>query len=128
MSSSRAGQVFSRAGVRSMITETSLSPTRPTPRVVVDDATLDHGPIHVNVLTDGLEAKLVEVAERGEAGSVEYVEAYQMGSAGTSVLGGPRPLSSHHRPNPRYTLKCEEPLLCATSGGWGTRLTVCDRT
>lgn len=31
-------------------------------------------------------------------------------SVGTSILGGPRPLSSHRRPTPGYTLNCEEPL------------------
>jgi hypothetical protein len=64
-------------------------------------------------LADGLEAEFVEAAEPGEAGrgegSVEHVEVFRMGSVGTSILAGPRLLSGHRRPNPVYTLNCEEP-------------------
>ena len=90
-----------------------LSSAPATPRIVLDDATLDHRPLRVEVLPDGLEAELVEAAERGEAGrgegSVEHVEVFRMVSVGTSILGGPRPLSSHRPANPDYTLNCEEP-------------------
>ncbi len=34
-----------------------------------------------------------------------------MGSVRTSILGGPRPLSSDRRAQPDYTLSCEEPLI-----------------
>ena len=87
------------------------------PRIVVDNAALDHRPIRVEMLPDGLEAELIEAAERGEArrgeGSVEHVEVFRMVSVGTSILGGPRPLSSHRRPTPDYTLNCEEPVVDA---------------
>ncbi|CAL8898581.1 hypothetical protein PGAAJM_07375 [Kocuria varians] len=84
------------------------------PRIVVDDAALDHRPIRIEMLTHGLEAELVEAAERGEAGrgegSVEHVEVFRMGSVGTSILGGPRRLPGHRHPNPGYTLNYEEPV------------------
>ena len=61
-----------------------------TPRVRLDDATLDHRPIRFETLPDGLKTELVESAERGETGrgegSVEHVEVFQMGSVGTSIL------------------------------------------
>lgn len=98
---------------RDRVPRYALRPAPPTPRVVVHDSALDHRPIHVEVLADGLEAELIEAAERGEAGrgegSVEHVEVFRMVSVGTSILGGPRPLSSQRRPTPDYTLNCEEP-------------------
>ena len=36
-----------------------------------------------------------------------------MGSVRTSILGGPRPLSSDRRAQPDYTLSCEEPYIFA---------------
>ncbi|GAA4072414.1 hypothetical protein GCM10023065_28320 [Microbacterium laevaniformans] len=51
----------------------------------------DHRPIRVEMLPDGLEAELIEAAERGEArrgeGSVEHVEVFRMVSVGTSGPG-----------------------------------------
>ncbi|WP_339393995.1 SpaA isopeptide-forming pilin-related protein [Brevibacterium metallidurans] len=48
-----------------------------------------------------------------------------MGSVRTSILGGPRPLSSDRRAQPDYTLSCEEPLMApapaeATGKGLGS--------
>ena len=62
---------------------------------------------------NGLKAELIESAERSQAGRGEsrlgHVEVFRMVSVGTSILGGPRPLSSHRPANPDYTLNCEEP-------------------
>ena len=91
----------------------ALGPAPAAPRIVVDDAALDHRPLLVEMLPHGLEAELVEAAERGEAGrgegSVEHVEVFRMGSVGTSILGGPRRLPGQRRAHP-YTLNCEEPF------------------
>ncbi len=91
----------------------ALGPALPAPRVRLQDPALDHRTIRLNPLSDGLEAELVETAERGQVraneGSVIHVEVLRMGSVRTSILGGPRPLSSDRRAQPDYTLSCEEP-------------------
>lgn len=38
-------------------------------------------------------------------------EVFQMGGAGTSILGRPRTLPGHRSADPRYTLNCDEPHL-----------------
>ena len=62
----------------------------PAPRIVLDDATLDHRPIRLEMLTYSLEAEFVEATERGQAGrsegSLEHVEVFRMGSVGTSIM------------------------------------------
>ena len=75
---------------RHRVTRHALRAALPTPRVVLDDAALQHRPISLEQLPDGLKAELVETAERGEAGrsegSVKHVEVFRMGSVGTSIL------------------------------------------
>ncbi len=93
----------------------ALGPALPAPRVRLQDPALDHRTIRLNPLSDGLEAELVETAERGQVraneGSVIHVEVLRMGSVRTSILGGPRPLSSDRRAQPDYTLSREEPAM-----------------
>lgn len=69
----------------------ALGAALPTPRVVLDDAALDHRPIWLETLPNDLEAELVETAERGQVGrgegSVVQVEVFRrMSSVGTSIL------------------------------------------
>jgi hypothetical protein len=61
------------------------------PRVVIDDAALQHCPVWLEQLPDGLKAELVEAAERGQVRGRErrvvQVEVFRrMGSVGTSIL------------------------------------------
>ena len=70
----------------------TLGATLPAPRVVVNDAALQHHPIRLEQLPDHFEAELVETAERGQVrrseGSVVHVEVFRrMGSIETSILG-----------------------------------------
>ncbi len=106
----------------------ALGPALPAPRVRLQDPALDHRTIRLNPLSDGLEAELVETAERGQVraneGSVIHVEVLRMGSVRTSILGGPRPLSSDRRAQPDYTLSREEPRNApATCSGRSPRAT-----
>ena len=41
-------------------------------------------------------------------GSVRHVEVFRVDGVGTSIIGRPRPLPTHRRANPNYTLDCEE--------------------
>ena len=99
---------------RHRVTRHALRAALPTPRVVLDDAALQHRPIRLEQLPDGLKAELVETAERGQVRGHErrvvQVEVFrQMVSVRTSILGRPRPLSRYRHANARYTLNCEEP-------------------
>lgn len=58
---------------------------------------------------------------RRSEGSVVHVEVFRMGSVGTSIIGGPRPLSRHRRTHHRYTLNCEEPLCSVPAAGYRSR-------
>ncbi len=51
---------------RHRVTRHALRAALPTPRVVLDDAALQHRPISLEQLPDGLKAELVETAERGQ--------------------------------------------------------------
>jgi len=69
----------------------ALSAALATPRVVVDDAALQHRPVGLEHLPDGFEAELVEAAERGQVRGCErrvvHVEVFRrMGSVRTSIL------------------------------------------
>lgn len=80
-----------REGTRDRVTGDALRTALPTPGVVVDDTALQHRPIGLEYLADGLKAELVETAERGEVRGRErrvvQVEVFrQMGSVGTSIL------------------------------------------
>ena len=55
-----------REPTRHRVTRHALSASLPTPRVVIDDAALQHRPISLEQLPDGLKAELVETAERGQ--------------------------------------------------------------
>ena len=136
MSSSRAGPVPSRIGVRSMITGTYLSPflvwrhtcpqpahhavprrtltpTPATPTVLIDDPARQDRTAGLQTLPGDLQTELIEAAERGQAraseGSVRLVEVFQMGGVRTSILGRPRPLPSDRRADHRYTLNVMSP-------------------
>lgn len=89
------------------------APATPVVAVTVHDAALQHSPIRLELLPDGFETELLKAAEcgqiRGGEGSVGHVEVFQIGGVRTPILGGPRPLPSHRRAHPNYTLDCGEP-------------------
>ena len=68
----------------------AFSTALPTPRVLLDDATLDDRTLRPDPLPDGFKTELVETAERSQIGRGEsrlgHVEVFQMGSVGTSIL------------------------------------------
>ena len=85
---------------RHRVTRHALRATRPTPRVVLDDAAFDRGPIRLDQLADGDEAELVEAAERGQVrgreSRVEHVEVFRDGEREELPSSGrPRPLPGH---------------------------------
>jgi hypothetical protein len=96
--------------------------TPAAPPIRLDDPAGQNRAIGFKTLPNGLEADLIEPAERAQVraseGSVIHVEVFRMGSVRTSILGRPRRLSRDRRARPRYTLSCEEP---ATTTGWLTR-------
>ena len=68
-----------------------LSSAPATPRIVLDDAALQHRPISLEQLPDGLKAQLVKTAERGQVRGRErrvvQVEVFRrMVSVRTSIL------------------------------------------
>lgn len=82
-----------RERTRHCVPQHTLGAALAAPRVVVDDAALQHRTIRFETLRDGFEAELVETAERGQVGRGErrvvQVEVFrQMGSVGTSILEG----------------------------------------
>jgi hypothetical protein len=62
----------------------------PTPRIGVENSTLDHRPPRSQVLSHRDEAKLIQTAKRGQIGcskgSVGHVEVFRMGCVRTSIL------------------------------------------
>ena len=92
----------------------SLAAATAAPLVRLDDPARQHRPIRFEPLPDNFKTELVQPSESGQVragkGSVRHVEVFQMSGVGTFIFGRPRPLSSHRRADPRYTLNCEEPL------------------
>lgn len=80
-----------RERARDRVPRHALGTALPTPRIIVDDAALQHRPIGLDHLPDGFEAELVETAERGQIRGRErrvvHVEVFRrMGSVRTSIL------------------------------------------
>lgn len=93
----------------------ALGAALPTPRVVLDDAALDHRPIWLETLPNGLEAELVETAERGQVGrgegSVVQVEVFRrMSSVGTSILEDLDVYPRTSRPPPTTPSTAKSPI------------------
>lgn len=104
---------FMRKPTRHRVASHALASALATPAIRFSDATLDDRTIRLHDLPDGLKTELIESAERGQGGrgegSVEHVEVFRMGSAGTSILVE---TSTPTRPPTRsgdYTLDREEP-------------------
>ena len=94
-----------RQSTRDRVPRHALDTALPTPRVVLDDAAFDRGPIRLDQLADGDEAELVEAAERGQVrgreSRVEHVEVFRDGEREELPSSGrPRPLPSHRRAQP----------------------------
>ncbi|CEI49336.1 Hypothetical protein PFCIRM514_03140 [Propionibacterium freudenreichii] len=105
---------FMRKPTRHRVASHALASALATPAIRFSDATLDDRTIRLHDLPDGLKTELIESAERGQGGrgegSVEHVEVFRMGSAGTSILVE---TSTPTRPPTRsgdYTLDREEPV------------------
>ena len=111
---------------RDGVTGDALGTALPAPRVVVDDAALQHHPVGLEQLADGFEAELVETAERGEVRGrerrVEHVEVFQDGERENFHPGRPRRLSANQPAVPGYTLNCEEPVKISGASSTGERL------
>lgn len=76
------------------------SPTAgPAPRIVYGDSAFEDSAVPADVLAGDGEAEPVEEAEavevRGYESRLRHVEVFRLDSVGTSILGRPRPLSSH---------------------------------
>ncbi len=94
-----------RQSTRDRVPRHALDTALPTPRVVLDDAAFDRGPIRLDQLADGDEAELVEAAERGQVrgreSRVEHVEVFRDGEREELPSSGrPRPLPGHQRAQP----------------------------
>ena len=94
-----------RQSTRDRVPRHALDTALPTPRVVLDDAAFDRGPIRLDQLADGDEAELVEAAERGQVrdreSRVEHVEVFRDGEREELPSSGrPRPLPGHRRAQP----------------------------
>jgi hypothetical protein len=91
----------------------SFAAAAAAPLIRLDDPAGDHSTVGFESLPDGLQAELVESAERSQVraseGSVGHVEVFRMGGVRTSILGRPRRLPLDRRASRRYTLNCEEP-------------------
>jgi hypothetical protein len=89
------------------------------PVVGFDHPAGEHRSIGFDALPDGVQAELVESAERGQVraseGSVVHVEVFRMDGVRTSILGRPRRLSPDRRASRRYTLIWEEPVRSTMS-------------
>jgi len=101
---------------RHRVTRHALRAALPTPRVVLDDAALQHRPIRLEQLPDGLKAELAETAERGQVRGHErrvvQVEVFPAdGERENFHPGRPRRLSANQPTVPGYTLNCEEPEI-----------------
>ena len=96
---------FVRQSTRDRVPRHALDTALPTPRVVLDDAAFDRGPIRLDQLADGDEAELVEAAERGQVrgreSRVEHVEVFRDGEREElPSSGSTRPLPGHRRAQP----------------------------
>ncbi|MFU0804559.1 MAG: hypothetical protein ACFWTS_03490 [Pseudoclavibacter caeni] len=91
----------------------AFAPALPAPPVRRHDTTLDHRPIRLQPLPDGLETEFVQTAERGEIGRnksrVGHVEVFRMGSVRTSILKETSTPTRLATRSTTYTLVHEEP-------------------
>ena len=83
----------------------ALGAALPTPRVIVNDPALQHGPTEFDQLADSNEAELVKTAERGQVRDrerrVEHVEVFRDGKREELPSSGrPRPLPGQQRAQP----------------------------
>ena len=97
------------------VTRSAFTPAPVAPRIVVDDAAGQHGPLGFNALPRHDQTELIQAAEgrqvRGSEGSVVHVEVFQMGSVRTSIIGRPRPSPEQRRATNPYTLDWDEPEI-----------------
>jgi len=105
------------------VTGDALASAAPAPLVRIDDPAGQHRTVRFQPLSHGLQAELLQPAERGQVragearirGSVSHVEVFRMRRVGTFILGRPRPLSAHRRADrpapPPYTLIWDEPVI-----------------
>jgi aminoglycoside phosphotransferase (APT) family kinase protein len=93
------------------VTRCTFATAAAAPLVRFDDPAGDHSAVRFEALPNGLQAELVEPAERSQIraseGSAGHVEVFRMGSVRTSILGRPRRLSRDRRASRRRTLNSE---------------------
>lgn len=93
----------------------AFAPALPAPPVRRHDTTLDHRPIRLQPLPDGLETEFVQTSERGEIGRnksrVGHVEVFRMGSVRTSILKETSTPTRLATRSTTYTLVHEEPVV-----------------
>ncbi len=104
-----------RQSTRDRVPRHALDTALPTPRVVLDDAAFDRGPIRLDQLADGDEAELVEAAEhgqvRGRESRVEHVEVFRDGEHEQLPSSGrPRPLPGHRHAQPTTPTFMKSPV------------------